>query len=69
MPKDHLALALAIGPTFLTTLVNWIESILLRACHAVLVPECGPAVSVAILELTVCFKWPDPNHSDFCALW
>ena len=42
MPKDHLALALAIGPKFLTMLVDWIESNSPCACHAVLAPECEP---------------------------
>ena len=52
----------------LVVLANWSETIMLSACHAVLVLECGPAVSVAILELAAYPRWPNPNHSDFYAL-
>ena len=65
MPKDHLALALAIEPMFLTTPVKWIKSIMPCACHAVLVPECGPTVSAATPEQVACPKLPGPNHPDF----
>ena len=64
MPKDHPALALAIGPMFLTTHVDWIESVMLWACHAVLVPEYGPTVSTATPEHDACPKWPVLGRSD-----
>ena len=65
MPKDHLALA--IGQTYLTMLVDWIESILLCACHAVLVPECESTTSATTPEHIACPEWPSPNHFDFYA--
>ena len=56
MPKYHLALALVIGPIFLIMLVNWSEPIQACACHAVLVPECGPTVSAVSPEHVACPK-------------
>ena len=50
MPKDKLSLALVIGPMFLILLANWSESITPYACHAVLVPECGPTARAASPE-------------------
>ena len=47
MPKDHLALALAIEPTYLTTLVDRIKSVLPCACYAVLAAECVFTMSAA----------------------
>ena len=64
MPKDDLALALAIGPMFLATHVNWIGSVTQCACHAVPVPEYEPIVSAATPEHVVCPKWPVLDHSD-----
>ena len=64
MSKDHLALALAIKPTYLTTLVDWIRSVLPCACHAVLVPECESTMSAATPKHVSCPEWPGPNHFD-----
>ena len=56
MPKDPPALALAIGPMFLTAHVDWSGSVTLHACHVMLVPEYGPTVSAVTPEHVACPK-------------
>ena len=56
MPKGHPTLALAIRPMFLTTHVDWIESVTPCTCHAVPIPECEPIVSAATPEHIACPK-------------
>ena len=67
MPKDHLALALAIEPTYLTTLVDRNKSVLPCACYAVLATECVFTMSAATPKHVACPEWPGPNHFDFYA--
>ena len=67
MTYCHLAPTQVTEVSQLIALANWMDTIMLNACHAVLVPSGKPTVITAIPVHAMCPKKPVPICPDYCA--